>query len=225
MTRLGSLALALVFSVGCVGGTDAPAVSGAEADVAAPGGGDPATTAALRGTAPAASGLIPSVVMLRPADDGAVVDPTAPPAVRAEPKIDQFGLQFSPSRLVVDVDAPLVFTNSEGALAHNVHVRSIDTGHSLINEDANSGDELELTLLEAGGYDVLCDMHPGMTAFVFATDQPYVVLAEPDGTFTFPGVGAGTYHLRLWTAEAGFADPVRVTVPPEGVDVDLHAPS
>lgn len=224
--RRAALALALASAVACGRGTATSDSRLAGSGGDEPGGGDPpAPEALLRGTAPAAEGLTPAVVTLRPTGEGTAVDPTAPPAVRPEPKIDQFGLQFSPTRLVVDVGVPLLFTNSEGALAHNVHVRAIDTRHSILDEDANAGVELEVTLPTAGGYDVFCDMHPGMTAFVFATDQPYVVLAEADGTFSFPGVTAGTYDLHLWTAKGGFADPVRVVVPAGGADIDLRTPN
>jgi plastocyanin len=178
--------------------------------------------ALLRGTAPPADGSVPSLVTLRPGNEDTEVVADAPPARRATATIDQFGLQFSPTELIVDVGATLAFTNSEGALAHNVHIRSVDTGESLFNEDANSGDVLETTLTEAGGYDILCDMHPGMTAFVFATGEPYAVAADAEGTFSFPGVPAGTYEARLWTAGEGFSDPEVVTVPAGGTVLDLR---
>jgi hypothetical protein len=82
-----------------------------------------------------------------------------------------------------------------------VHIREADSGTELFNEDANSGQTLEFVFPEEGGYDVSCDMHPGMTAFVFATNAPYFVFADGDGNFNFFGVPEGEYTLRVWSID------------------------
>ncbi len=171
----------------------------------------------VRGTAPATVGGVPVVVTARPLGAG-----DTPDAI-AGASIDQFGLQFSPTRTFVGLGSPLTFTNSEGALAHNVNVRAVADGASLLDEDANVGDELTLTLEEEGGYDVLCGMHPGMSAFVFVTDDPYGSFVDPDGSFSLGELPAGQYALRLWTLDAGFQEPVTISVTVTGAEVELTA--
>ena len=172
----------------------------------------------LHGRAPASEAGIPSVILLRnlEAEAGAPDPPPFP-----EPLIDQFGLTFSPRLLVVRVATPLTFTNSEGALTHNVHLRSVDRNESVFNEDTNSGDAIRATLTESGGYDVLCDMHPGMAAFVFVTDAPYTVFAEAEGSFTLGRVPPGAYEIRTWTRAAGYGPADTVSVAGTFTEVDL----
>jgi plastocyanin len=167
-------------------------------------------------------GGIPAVVVMRPVGEGAEAASEQVPARDANDQlIDQFGLTFSPALLVVTVGTPITFTNSEGALTHNVHLRSIDRDESVFDEDANSGDAIRATLGEPGGYDVLCDMHPGMSAFVFATDAPYAVFADADGRFDFGRVPPGTYAIRTWTRDVGYGPTDTVSVTRTFTEVDL----
>jgi plastocyanin len=208
--------MALLALVACAGDAPRPGESdSAEGDEATP-------LEGVWGLAPPAAGTIPSVVELTPVDPALTA--AAPRPQRARPRIDQFGLAFSPTLLLVDADTRVVFTNSEGALAHNVHLVRVGTGETIFDEDANSGDVLTVRLAEAGGYDVLCDMHPGMSAFIFVTDETYAVMADADGAFSFPSLPAGAYEARLWTSDGGFHDPVPVTVPATGaVHLELEA--
>ncbi len=83
---------------------------------------------------------------------------------------------------------------------------------TIFNGDAASGESLDVTLAGPGGYDVLCDVHPGMTAFVFATDAPYAVAAGADGSFTLGRLPPGEYVARVWTVDAGFGPERAVQV-------------
>jgi plastocyanin len=220
--RRGSAGLGSIFAAGalalgtgaCVG-RDAPDRASESPEVAK------APAEGVSGRAPAAMGGIPSVIVMRPIGDGATTAASGPAAQREEPHIDQFGLSFSPTLLVVDVGTPLTFTNSEGALTHNVHLRSVDRNESVFNEDTNSGDAIRATLTESGGYDVLCDMHPGMAAFVFVTDAPYTVFAEAEGSFTLGRVPPGAYEIRTWTRAAGYGPADTVSVAGTFTEVDL----
>lgn len=144
-----------------------------------------------------------------------------------EAVIDQFGLAFSPRVLIVPAGTPVIFTNSEGALTHNVHLRSVAGDSTVFNGDAASGERIEVNLDEPGGYDVLCDMHPGMSAFVFATEAPYAVAADADGTFDAGTLPPGTYRVRSWTIDAGYGPEreIRVGQGPTQVDVTAGAGS
>lgn len=199
--------------VACIGAGEESSERGAGDDVDA--GSVP--TEGVYGQAPGALGGVPSVITMTPLDGMAPGD-----RGHDDPLVDQFGLAFSPTRLLVDVEDPVVFRNSEAALTHNVHLRSLAGDSTLLNEDTSSGDEFVVQLPETGGYDVLCDMHPGMIAFVFGTDAPYAVFANEEGAFNMGVIPTGSYSMQLWTADSGFHPPMTITVGEGRTGVDLR---
>lgn len=187
---------------------------------------------------------MPAIVLLTPVDGEVEAEPAA--EVEASPGgepaeevdmagdapsrlagreavIDQFGLAFSPRLLIVAAGTAVIFTNSEGALTHNVHVRSVAGASTIFNGDAASGERIEVTLDEPGGYDVLCDMHPGMSAFVFATEAPYAVAADADGSFDAGTLPPGIYRARPWTIDVGYGPEREVRVGQGPTEIDLTA--
>lgn len=168
--------------------------------------------AGVYGVAPAAVRGVPSLVTLTPAGGVAGAEGN----VETDGVIDQFGLMFSPARLIVAAGSTLRLTNSESALTHNVHVRSVVGDSTILNTDAATGESVRVVLADEGAYDVLCDMHPGMSAIVYATPAPWASFAGPDGAFAIVGVPAGTYDVGLWTADRG-PRVVRTVTVGEGV--------
>jgi len=203
-------------------GTLAFAACGPASDAPDPSDGDDASAAmptqGVYGTAPAAVGGIPSVITLMPESGPEGTDHGA---AAADPVIDQFGLAFSPTRLIVHTGDTIRFTNSESALTHNVHVRSVDGEATLLDEDAVTGQSIDLTIADEGGYDVLCDMHPGMAAFIFVTAAPFAVFAEADGSFLLDGVPPGDYQVAVWTRDKGLTGGQPVTVATGATEVRL----
>ena len=167
------------------------------------------------GQAPAAMGGIPSVIMLSPASGG----DNGAPVFDPDPVIDQFGLVFSPNILLVGVGQTVTFTNSE-SLAHNVNMRHIETGAFVLDVDTDPTESAVYTFDELGGYDVRCDVHPGMTAFVFASPTPYTVFADLDGGFTLSGVPPGSYTLTVWSTDMALGSERTVQVGEEQTELD-----
>ena len=189
MTSRFNTVLSAVLVIGCSG--TSPETESATDDTL------PANAAGVVfGQAPAAVGGIPSVVMLSSASG----EDNRAPVFDPDPVIDQFGLVFSPSILLIGMGQSVTFTNSE-SLAHNVNLRQIETDAIVLNVDTDPTESAQYTFDASGGYDVRCDVHPGMTAFVFASPTPYTVFANLDGEFTLSGVPPGSYTLTVWSTD------------------------
>jgi plastocyanin len=161
----------------------------------------------VHGMAPPAVGGTPSVVVLRPATP-------APRPERETPHIDQLGLTFTPTTLIAMVGEPVLFTNSE-TITHNVHLQFTDTDSTVLNVETDPGGRAEFVFEREGGYDVLCDHHPGMRAFVYVSASPYVAFADASGSFRIADVPPGSYTASLWSVDAELRTerPIEVSGP------------
>jgi plastocyanin len=198
--RKPSLLIALLALVGSGCGDAAPDTPADEVPEA------PAVEG-VHGVAPRPVGGTPSVVVLRPAA-------AAPRPDREAPRIDQLGLTFTPTSLIVRVGEPVVFTNSE-TITHNVHLQFTDTDSTVLNVETDPGAGAEFVFEREGGYDVLCDHHPGMRAFIYVSPSPYAVFADPSGSFQIADVPPGSYTASLWSVDAELRreQPIEVTGP------------
>lgn len=170
------------------------------------------------GQAPEASQGIPSIIVLEPLA-GEAGPPPSEPAM-----MDQLGLAFLPRQLVVRLGQPIEFANSE-TLAHNVHVRLEANDSSIYYADMNPEERSRITLDQEGAYDVICDEHPGMTAFIYVTSSPYAAIAEIDGSFVIPDVPPGAYRVRVWNATPELRGESRVDVSGTSTELDLSTTS
>ena len=181
----------------------------------------PTPAEGVYGQAPSARSGVPAVVVMAPAPT-AQSEVGASPFAFDDPVIDQFGLVFSPTELVVEAGTTLLFMNSESALTHNVQVWDPAAKTMLLDSDALPGDRIEITLTEVGGYDILCDEHPGMRAFVFVTASPYAVFADSNGDFELGVAPVGDYLARVWTVDDGFGPEVPISVAEIRTGVDMR---
>ena len=177
-------AAALVALAGCSGGSDD-----------APPAETPAAPNGVHGTAPAATAGTPSVVTLTPTSGA----PT-PAAAGEPPRMDQLGLAFTPGLLMVRTGETVTFTNSE-TIAHNVHVAFSDNDSTVLHYDTDPAGSVDLTMETAGGYEVTCDLHPGMRAFIFVTSAPYAEFASNAGAYQIEDVPPGSYTLNVWSVD------------------------
>jgi plastocyanin len=126
------------------------------------------------------------------------------------PVMDQVGQTFGPSLLFVRTNQPAEFRNSDDTL-HNVHVTHEETREPQFNVAIPTAEKYDFTFRRDGFYHVGCDIHPAMSAEIFASASPYVAMAETDGTFRLEEVPSGAYVANVYAGAKRLQRDVTVT--------------
>jgi hypothetical protein len=114
--------------------------------------------------------------------------------------MDQYGTAFWPKLLVVRPGEPVDFKNSEDVL-HNVHVVHTETRETEFNVGTPMVGAYRHVFTREGAYDVSCNIHPSMAAYVIVTAAPFVAVADSQGNFTLEAIPEGTYAVRVWNLD------------------------
>jgi plastocyanin len=164
-----------------------------------------ASSAAPAATASEVTGIVPknAMVTLLPAGE-------APPMPDQPAVMDQLSKQFIPSVLIVRPGQPVEFRNSED-MPHNVSVTRRGSGVEVFNVGTEPGQKHVHAFDRPGQFDVLCDIHEGMSAMVMVAPGPVTTIAGDDGRFVFPNVTFGAYKLSLNFEGQTIERPIQVT--------------
>jgi plastocyanin len=126
--------------------------------------------------------------------------PVESPVPEEPALIDQYGTAFWPKLLVVRPGQPVDFKNSEDVL-HNVHVIEAETRETEFNVGTPVVGAYRHVFEKEGAYDVSCNIHPSMAAFVIVTAAPFVAVADSQGNFALEAVPEGAYDVRVWNLD------------------------
>jgi len=162
-----------------------------------------AATSRVVGKIAAAGTENPPVIVLEPKTARAF------PPQSEEPVMDQVSATFGPSLLFVRTGQPTEFRNSDDTL-HNVHVTHEDSHEGQFNVAIPTGEHYVFTFKRDGFYHVGCDIHPSMSAEIFAAASPYVTTADGDGSFTFEDVEPGAYAITVYAGGKRFQKDVDI---------------
>jgi len=110
--------------------------------------------------------------------------------------MDQQSGHFIPNVLMVRPGQPVEFRNSED-MPHNVSVTRRGSGTEVFNVGTEPHQKHVHTFDRVGQFDVLCDIHEGMSAIVIVAPGPETTIAEDDGRFAFSNVSFGSYKLSF----------------------------
>lgn len=139
---------------------------------------------------------------------------TAVPGAAAAPAtpvvIDQKGCQYHPHVLGIRVGQTLKLRNSDGLL-HNVHaLPKVNTPFNMAMP-ANRTEADTKFGKEEGMFQVKCDVHPWMTAYVGVFANSFFAVTGADGKFKISGLPPGTYDIEAWHEKLG-TQTLKVTV-------------
>jgi plastocyanin len=124
------------------------------------------------------------------------------PAPKTPVVLDQKGCQYLPHVQGIMVGQPYRILNSDGIL-HNVHTLP------KINPSFNR--PMPATLKETSTtfakpepiFQIKCDVHPWMNAYIGVFTHPFFSATGRDGKFTISGLDAGTYEITAWHERLG----------------------
>jgi plastocyanin len=124
------------------------------------------------------------------------------PAPKTPAVLDQEGCQYVPHVMGIMVGQQYRILNSDGIL-HNVHtLPKINKGFNkpmppTMKETTTTFDKPEAV------FQIKCDVHPWMSAYVGVFTHPFFSVTSTDGKFTISGLDPGTYELTAWHERLG----------------------
>jgi plastocyanin len=124
------------------------------------------------------------------------------PAPKTPVTLDQHGCMYVPHAMGIMVGQAYRILNSDGIL-HNIHTLP------KINPSFNRA--MPATLKETSTtfakpeaiFNIKCDVHPWMSAYIGVFTHPFFSVTSTDGKFTIAGLDAGTYEISAWHERLG----------------------
>ena len=116
--------------------------------------------------------------------------------------LDQNGCQYKPHVQGIMVGQAYKILNSDGVL-HNVHaLPKINPSFNkpmppTMKETTVKFDKAEPV------FQIKCDVHPWMTAYMGVFEHPFFSATGTDGKFTISGLDPGTYEITAWHEKLG----------------------
>jgi len=124
------------------------------------------------------------------------------PAPKTPVTLDQKGCQYVPHVQGIMVGQPYRILNSDGVL-HNVHALPKINKQFNVAMPATRKEATATFDKEEAVFQIKCDVHPWMSAWVGAFTHPFFSVTGTDGKFTISGLDPGTYVITAWHERLG----------------------
>ena len=124
------------------------------------------------------------------------------PAPKTPATLDQKGCQYVPHVQGIMVGQAYRILNSDGVL-HNVHaLPKINAGFNQPMPPTMKEKSVTFAKPEPV-FQIKCDVHPWMLAWVGVFTHPFFSTTRTDGKFTISGLDPGTYEITAWHEKLG----------------------
>jgi plastocyanin len=124
------------------------------------------------------------------------------PVPKTPVTVDQDGCMYLPHVMGIMVGQTYRILNTDGIL-HNIHTLP------KINSSFNRGQPAtvkEMTTMfpkAETAFQIKCDVHPWMSAYMAVFSHPFYSVTKTDGKFTISGLDPGTYEITAWQERLG----------------------
>jgi plastocyanin len=124
------------------------------------------------------------------------------PVPKTPVTLDQRGCIYVPHVMGIMVGQQYRILNSDGIL-HNIHTlpkinRSFNRAMpATLKETSTTFEKPEAV------FNIKCDVHPWMSAYIAVFTHPFFSTTATDGKFTIAGLDAGTYEITAWHERLG----------------------
>ena len=119
------------------------------------------------------------------------------PAPKTPAVLDQKGCLYVPHVMGITVGQAYRILNSDGIL-HNVHALPKINKSFNLPMPANRKEASATFDKPEAMFQIKCDVHPWMSAWVGAFTHPFFSVTAKDGKFTISGLDPGTYEITAW---------------------------
>jgi hypothetical protein len=127
------------------------------------------------------------------------VQSALPPA--APPILDNKGCRYEPHVVVVQLGQKVTIRNSDKILHTSAAIKD---GQAIFNFALPlQGQQRAKALKQPGLHQVVCDVHPWMTAWAMVLEGAPAATSDTSGRFRITGVPPGKHRLRLWHETLG----------------------
>jgi len=161
-----------------------------------------------------AKGELANAIVYIKSDKALAGEPSTQPAI-----LDQKGCRYEPHVIAVMIGQPIVIKNSDN-FVHNVH--------SLAEENdpfnfvmPTIGEKKIAAQKQPETFQIKCDIHPWMSAWVKVFDHPYFAVTSNSGQYSIKGLPDGAYTILAWQEKYGETQPQPVVVKDGAAKVDF----